>query len=143
MSTIAQLVENAQKNGDWSPCIEAIPYARLLGIQLSEIEAGVFCLPPKKSNIGNPTLPALHGGALGGFMEMSAIFHLMMSMEVHKVPKVVDFSIDYLRPGHFKNTYARCEIVRFGRKLVNVGVDSWQDDSQKLVARARAQFLID
>lgn len=142
MSRIAELVQNAQSTGDWSECIDAIPYARLLGIKFGG-EAGVFCLPPKKSNIGNPTLPALHGGALGGFMEMSAILHLMMSMEVLKVPKVVDFSIDYLRPGHYKETYARCEIVRFGRKLVNVGVDCWQDDPENLVARARAQFLID
>jgi acyl-coenzyme A thioesterase PaaI-like protein len=142
MSGIAELVERARDSGDWSECIAGIPYAQLLGVQYTG-ETGVFTLPPKASNIGNPTLPALHGGALGGFMEMSAILHLLMSMEVFRVPKVVDFSIDYLRPGHFKETHARCEIVRFGRKLVNVGIDCWQDDAENLVARARAQFLID
>lgn len=142
MSVIANLVHQARDSGDWTDCIAGIPYARLLGIEF-DVERGIYVLPPKATNIGNPTLPALHGGALGGFMEMSAILHLMMSMEVFSVPKVVDFSIDYLRPGHFKETYARCEIVRFGRKLVNVGINCWQDDAENLVARARAQFLID
>lgn len=142
MSVIANLVHQARDTGDWSDCIAGIPYAHLLGIQFDS-DRGIYVLPPKTTNIGNPTLPALHGGALGGFMEMSAILHLMMSMEVFSVPKVVDFSIDYLRPGHFKETYARCEIVRFGRKLVNVGINCWQDDAENLVARARAQFLID
>lgn len=140
MSEIAKLAHQARETGDPNKFIEVIPYAKLLGVRIND--DGVFHLPPKASNIGNPTLPALHGGALGGFMEMSAILHVMMSMEVIKVPKVVDISIDYVRAGLFLDTYARCEIVRFGRKMVNVSIDAWQDDESKLIARARAQFLI-
>ena len=141
MSQIAELAQKAREVGNPNLVMEAIPYARLLGVKVEP--DGSFHLPPKKSNIGNPTLPALHGGALGGFMEMCGITHVMMAMEVIRVPKVVDFSIDYVRAGLYQDTYAACEIVRFGRKLVNVSVVAWQDDPAKPIAKARAQMLID
>jgi acyl-coenzyme A thioesterase PaaI-like protein len=140
MSQIAELAQSARESGNPNLLMEGIPYARLLGMRMEA--NGTFLLPPKKSNIGNPTLPALHGGALGGFMEMCGITHVMMAMEVIQVPKVVDFSIDYVRAGLFQDTYAVCEIVRFGRKLVNVSVVAWQGDAAKPIAKARAQFLI-
>ena len=141
MSQIAELAQKAREVGNPNLVMEAIPYARLLGVKVEP--DGSFHLPPKKSNIGNPTLPALHGGALGGFMEMCGITHVMMAMELIRVPKVVDFSIDYVRAGLYQDTYAACEIVRFGRKLVNVSVVAWQDDPAKPIAKARAQMLID
>ncbi len=141
MSNLPLLARQASESGDWNPVLAAIPYARLLGVEIDT--EGRFRLPPKTSNIGNPTLPALHGGALGGFMEMSAIIELMKAMDEIKVPKVVDFSIDYVRAGLYKDTYAKCEIVRFGRKLINVAVEAWQDSPDKPIAKARAQFLID
>ncbi|MGH1373505.1 MAG: PaaI family thioesterase [Cellvibrionaceae bacterium] len=141
MSQIAELAQKARESGNPNLLMEGIPYAKLLGILMEP--DGTFHLPPKKSNIGNPTLPAIHGGALGGFMEMSAITHVMMAMEVIQVPKVVDFSIDYVRAGLYQDTFAKCDIVRFGRKLVNVSVVAWQSDTQKPIAKARAQLLID
>ena len=141
MSQIAELAQKAREAGNPNLVMEAIPYARLLGVRVEP--DGSFHLPPKKSNIGNPTLPALHGGALGGFMEMCGITHVMMAMEVIRVPKVVDFSIDYVRAGLYQDTFAACEIVRFGRKLVNVSMVAWQDDPKKPIAKARAQMLID
>ncbi len=141
MSQIAELAQQARESGNPNLLMDGIPYAKLLGIRMEP--DGTFHLPPKKSNIGNPTLPALHGGALGGFMEMCGITHVMMAMEVIQVPKVVDFSIDYVRAGLYQDTYAICEIVRFGRKLVNVSVVAWQADAKKPIAKARAQLLIE
>lgn len=141
MSHIAELAQQARESANPNLLMEGIPYAKLLGMLMEP--DGTFHLPPKKGNIGNPTLPALHGGALGGFMEMCGITHVMMAMDVIKVPKAVDFSIDYVRAGLFQDTYAKCEIVRFGRKLVNVSVVAWQDDAARPIAKARAQLLID
>jgi len=116
MSQIAELAQKARESGNPNLLMEGIPYARLLGMRMES--DGTFHLPPKKSNIGNPTLPAIHGGALGGFMEMCGITHVMMAMEVIQVPKVVDFSIDYVRAGLFQDTYAVCEMF--------VLVESWR-----------------
>ncbi len=141
MSELGDATRLAQAQDDPNLLLEAIPYARLLGMKAQSVS--LFHLPPSKSNIGNPTLPALHGGAVGGFMEMAAIAHTMMIMDVLRVPKVIGFSISYIRPGRFLDTYARCEVERFGRKMVNVGIQAWQEDEKVHIAKASVQFLLD
>ncbi len=141
---LADAAIKSREDNDPIYLIDAIPYAKLLGIlPHPEGDELLFHLPPKKGNVGNPTLPALHGGALGGFMEMAGVLHLLMNMRVAKLPKVVDFSIDYVRAGLMKDTYASCMLIREGRKLANVHVEAWQDDRSKPIARARANFLVD
>ncbi len=145
LDVMKQAVQKAQEQNDASILIDTIPYAKFLGIQrviTSEDNKYIFSIKPKASLVGNPTLPAIHGGALGGFMEISATIHLMMKLEVLLVPKVVDFSIDYIRAGKLKETFVRCKIVRFGRKLVNLSVEAWQEDEQTPIAKARMQVLI-
>ncbi len=133
----------ARKSRDPAPLIAVIPYARLLGMEAEYGEELLFYLPPQQSNVGNPALPALHGGAIGGFMEMSATLYLLMTMEIPRMPKIVDFSIDYVRVGRFQTTWAGCQVVRQGRKLVNVSIHAWQDERQAAIATARAHFVLD
>jgi len=141
----AQSAHNAQL------IIDALPYASYLGMEAMQQDGDwQFLLPPKKHNVGNPTLPALHGGAIAGFMEMSAVVYLMMNMDVEeiaghepRVPKIVDFSIDYIRACRLEPTHARCEILRRGRRLTNIAVRVWQQDPSVYSATARAHYLID
>ncbi|MBB5189011.1 acyl-coenzyme A thioesterase PaaI-like protein [Zhongshania antarctica] len=121
--------------------INRVPYARTLGIEIGE-EAGCFLLPVKKSNIGNPTLPALHGGAIAGFMELSAMIHVLQHSHSEKIPKVVDFAVDYVRAGKYVTTYSRCKLVYLGRRMINVSISAWQDDEAAPITMARAQFLV-
>jgi uncharacterized protein (TIGR00369 family) len=99
-------------------------------------------LDRRPSNIGNPSLPAIHGGVIGGFLELCASIELMFYSEVTQVPKVIDFSLDYLRPGRYKTIYASCDVLRQGKKLVNVSASAWQDDSNLPIATARCHFLL-
>jgi len=136
------LVECRQKN-DYTALIENVPYAKTLG--LSCVRAGdevTFILPAKKENIGNPTLPAIHGGVLGGFIEHSAILHLLLFMEKPHFPKVIDLSIDYLSAGHYRDTYSEVQILRLGRRVANVSVNVWQTQKCKPIATARLHFLV-
>lgn len=121
--------------------IAEVPYARLLGIEAMS-EAGCFRLPPRHSNVGNPLRPALHGGAIAGFMELSAMISVLQTSECERVPKVVDIGIDYLRSGAFVDTFARCRLNYLGRRMINVSVTAWQQDESKPIATARAQFLV-
>ncbi|QBC45028.1 PaaI family thioesterase [Iodobacter fluviatilis] len=123
--------------------VDAVPYAKLLGIQSRE-ENGqpLFFLPFQAHNIGNTILPALHGGVIGGFLENAAILHVMWASEVQSVPKIIDFSIDYLRTGRPEVLYGQCEIIRQGKRVANVLMTAWQDDCSKPVAVARAHFLL-
>ena len=53
--------------------LDARPYARYLGIRLAADEQGMYChLPCRDDLIGNPLLPAYHGGVVGTILEMAA-----------------------------------------------------------------------
>ncbi|XKD44288.1 hypothetical protein PA7077_01045 [Pseudomonas aeruginosa] len=114
-TSLEQLVRDARRNNDYSPLVELIPYAKLLGIECLRLgDDMVFRLPANKDNIGNPTLPAIHGGVIAGFMEHAAMLHLLTFMSIPHLPKIIDFSIDYLRAGHFRDTYAQCQVLAPG-----------------------------
>lgn len=142
--TIEQLVQAAHQCGDYMPLIEQIPYAKMIGVRVITLgEEMVFHLPVNKNNTGNPVLPALHGGVLAGFMEQAALLHLMVSMNSPVFPKTIDFSVDYLRAGLLRDTYASCQVWRQGRRIGNVAITAWQTRSDEPVATARGHFKLD
>ena len=60
--------------------LAGIPYAQFLGIR-AEIAGDEMTaiLPYSDHLIGNPLLPALHGGVTGAFMELTAMAQLAVS----------------------------------------------------------------
>ena len=76
-------------------------------------------------------------------MEHSAERSLLIFSESASIPKVLDFSIDYPRAGHFRETYAQCQLRRQGRRVTNVAITAWQGDRQSPIATARAHFKIE
>ena len=75
-------------------------------------------------------------------MEQAAAFHLVAKMTDPVLPKVIDFSLDYLRPARLRDTYAQCVLTRQGRQVANVSITAWQEQSDTPNAIARAHFLI-
>lgn len=142
--TLNQLLSQAHENGDYDSLINLMPYAKLLGMQCPrQGEDMIFRLPANQDNIGNPILPALHGGVIAGFMEHAAMLHLLMFMGIPHLPKIIDFSIDYLRAGHYRDTYAQCQVWRQGRRVANVAITAWQTNQTEPIATARAHFKVD
>ena len=141
---VQDVVKRAIELNDYTYLLEQVPYSQFIGMSVSRFgDEMVFRLPAKDDNIGNPILPAIHGGVIAGFMEMSAIVQLMVFMQAKKVPKIVDFSIDYLRAGLHQDTFAECKITRQGRRVANVSMNCWQTNRKQLIATARAHFLLD
>ncbi|WP_417346792.1 PaaI family thioesterase [Ferrimonas sp.] len=141
---IKPVVQQAVADRDYTELLALIPYAQHLGMNCEQLgEELVFRLPNNPDNMGNPMLPALHGGVIAGFMEMSAMVQLMVVLHTTRVPKIVDFSIDYLRAGYARETFAECRITRQGRRVANVSVSCWQTNRKQPIATARAHFLID
>ncbi len=136
-------IQQARQQKTLEHIIERIPYAAFIGIESIAIgNEWIFKLPVKEENQGNPFLPALHGGVIGGFMEMAATLFIMINTETESIPKVIDFAIDYLRPGFMTETFVECAIVRQGKKIVNVSVNAWQTRRDEPTATARAHFLL-
>ena len=139
-----EVVTHVRACKEYAALTAAIPYAQLIGVSFEQSgEDLVFKLPRKPSNIGNPILPAIHGGVIGGFMELSSALYLLVSQSTLKYPKIIDFSLDYLRAGQDQDTYAYCQVTRQGGRVANVEVHAWQSSRDKPIALARAHFLLE
>ena len=123
--------------------IKAVPYAKMLGIKVDfSKDKLLLILPYQKSNIGNPTLPALHGGAIGGFMEVCAMAELQRRTPDLPLSKPIGVNIDYLRRGNPIDTYARADIFKEGSRVANVRVRAWQDNMDEPIAALSGHFLL-
>ena len=141
--------------------VEGVPYIQFLGIQFDrrgdELTA---VLPYQDMLIGNPILPALHGGATAAFLETSAIIGLswttlwddiesgaLEGLEARDagllaLPKTIDITVDYLRSGLPRDAYARAQVARSGRRYASVHVSAWQDNRARPFAQATGHFLM-
>ncbi|MGB3406127.1 MAG: PaaI family thioesterase [Jannaschia sp.] len=141
--------------------VEGVPYIRFLNITFDrrgDELTGVLHFDDKL--IGNPMLPALHGGVTAAFLEVTAIVTLSWSMlwddleagrldaehlnhaTLPRLPKTIDFSVDYLRSGLPRDAYARARLNRSGRRYASVHVEGWQDNRERLFAQATGHFLM-
>ncbi len=127
-----------------SPLNDSIPYAQFVGLQILQDNIGLITLlKADPDNVGNAVIGAIHGGVIGGMLEHAASFHLLSHLgEGARAPKIIDVSIDYLRPALKKDTYARAHIVKQGKRVANIRVSAWQTDENRPVAAAHAHFLI-
>jgi acyl-coenzyme A thioesterase PaaI-like protein len=142
-----------------SALVAGVPYIQWLGIRFDrrgdELTA---ILPFDEKLIGNPALPALHGGATAAFLEVAAVIELAWAgmwgeMEAAgtaptgaalplRLPKTIDFTVDYLRPGLPRDAYARARVNRSGRRYASVHVEAWQDNRARLFAQGTGHFLM-
>ena len=122
---------------------QPIPYVEYLGIRSAPGQpVPLFRLPYQPKLIGNPYLPALHGGVVAGFAETAALLHLAQALKGAKLPKGIDFAIDYLRAGRPVETFAQCELVRVGARVALVQVRCWQSSPDYPIVVARGHFLL-
>jgi uncharacterized protein (TIGR00369 family) len=120
--------------------LDAWPYARFLGVRLQPGEAGplaVLAFDPKL--IGNPILPALHGGVVAAFLELAALARL--DHEGRRA-RTIDITVDYLRPARPVTFYAEARILKLGRRAANIAVEAWQESRDSPVAALRGHFMI-
>ena len=129
--------------GDLRAINDLVPYARMVGLELLRDELGLLtALRFREGNIGNFVVRAIHGGVIGGLLEHAAMMHLLVETDVAVVPKIINVSIEYLRPCRAEDTFARGSIIRQGRQVANVRVTAWQSDRARLVAAAHTHFLL-
>ncbi len=136
--------------------VQGVPYISFLGIDFDRRGDELTAVMPfQDSLIGNPVLPALHGGATAAFLEVTAIIGLAWASmwdgmetggavvaEPVRLPKTIDFTVDYLRAGLPRDAYARARVNRSGRRYASVHVEAWQDNRSRLFAQATGHFLM-
>lgn len=120
-----------------------IPYAGFLGVR-AELKGDelTLVLPYSEHLVGNPLLPALHGGVVGALMELTAITQLAIASKSTKFPKTIDIGVDFLRSGKPIDTYARARVIKIGRRVANVQVEAWQNERSQPIAAMHGHFLV-
>ena len=141
--------------------VARVPYAQYLGVAFERRgDELTVQLRYDEKLIGNPMVPALHGGAIGAFLEITAIMELAWAViweqmegggaaaaaieagQFPPMPKTIDFTVDYLRSGLPRDAYARARVNRMGRRYASVHVEAWQDNRLRLFAQATGHFLM-
>lgn len=137
--------------------VAGVPYIQFLNITFDRRgDELTSVLNFDEQIIGNPMLPAIHGGVTAAFLETTAIIQLgwqelwqeieggdaTVPDSLPRLPKTIDFTVDYLRSGLPRDAYARARVNRSGRRYASVHVEAWQDNRSRLFAQATGHFLM-
>lgn len=141
--TLLDQIKAARASGDPASIAKLIPYARFLGITLAhqgdELQATMIFA---SHLVGNASIPALHGGAIAGLLETTAVATVIERLDPLVLPRPVTLTFDYLRPGRAADLFAAAQVIRRGRRICTVHVVAWQGEREKPVATANATFLM-
>lgn len=159
MEALARL--EAQRDDVLAKLAQAVPYNRFIGVQFDRLGDELTCrMPFAEKLVGNPFLPAIHGGVTGAFLEITALTQLAWDRvwaildtggeQAEKIaggtfppwPKTIDITIDYLRSGRPRQTYSRARVQKAGRRVAHVHVEAWQDTRERPIAMLRGNFLM-
>jgi len=140
--------------------VARVPFIGFLGVTFErrgdELTA---VLPYRPVLIGNPHLPALHGGATAAFLEVTAIVGLSWTLlwegiehvgpdsgtfgpDTLRLPRTADFTVDFLRTGLPRDAYARAIVTRSGRRYASVRAEAWQDNRARPIAQGTGHFVM-
>ena len=126
-----------------SALLDRLPYARFLGLR-SDQDGDVLTvtMPFAERLIGNPMLPALHGGATAALLELTAVAQVALSYPRLRLPRPINVTVAYLRSGRPVDVHARARISKAGRRVAHVLAEAWQEDESQPIASLTAHFLV-
>ncbi|QDH73793.1 PaaI family thioesterase [Brevundimonas sp. M20] len=126
-----------------SDLLETLPYARFLGL-LTRRDGDLLTvtMPFADRLIGNPVLPALHGGSTAAMLELTAVAQVAVLYPRLELPRPINVTVTYLRSGRPQDVYARARISKAGRRVAHVQAEAWQDDEANPIASLSAHFLV-
>jgi uncharacterized protein (TIGR00369 family) len=118
------------------------PYARLLKLRVEQQDEGLrFVMPFHDDVVGRPGF--LHGGAIAGLLEFAAFTALSRATGEDVTMKPITVTVDYMRGGTPRDTFAEARIERLGKRMANVEAYAWQGEQDKPIASARINFLLE
>ena len=115
----------------------------LLGATLQwEDNLPVLAMPFSNAVLGRPGF--VQGGAITGLIEVAALAALrhQLAGEGGGRVKPINVTIDFMRGGRERVTYAAGTVTRLGNRIANVEAIAWQEGRDKPIASARMNYLI-
>jgi acyl-coenzyme A thioesterase PaaI-like protein len=157
----AQARREAEVDAALEALAGAVPYNQFIGVSFDRLGDELTArMPFKEPLVGNPFLPAIHGGVTGAFLEITALTQLawdsawafleaggeeadrILEGSFPPIPKTIDITVDYLRSGRPRDTFARARVQKAGRRVTHVHVEAWQDNRDRPIAMLRGNFLM-
>lgn len=126
-----------------SALLERLPYARFLGLATAETDGVLTVVMPFADRlVGAPFPPRLHGGSTAALLEFTAVAQVALAFPRLRLPRPINVTVSYLRPGRPADVNARARISRAGRRVAHVVADAWQEDPGSPIASMTAHFLM-
>ncbi len=123
-----------------SKALSEVPYARLLGIKLEQIESGSATLLMRVRKQLTQNHGVVHGGAMASLIDSATAFAIITLLAPEEKVTTVDLTISYVRPVMNGSVSCTAKVVRAGRRLFVVSAEVF-DDGQKLVATALSTYI--
>lgn len=120
-------------------------FVKHLGMRFISIEPGLALMemPFREELIGNPVIPALHGGAISSLLDTVGGACVWSRLELEDRVATLDLRVDYLRPGRPESLIARAELIRLGNRVGISDLKAYHPgDEDRPVALARGVYNI-
>lgn len=122
-----------------------IPYLRRMGFEFGLDDGNGQIrvrLPYRDEIVGNPKVPALHGGAMAALLETTASAQVMLATRSLRLPRLFTCTAEYLRSARLIDVQASAVVVTRSRRYANVRATAWQDRADQPIVVATMQFLL-
>ncbi len=116
-----------------SRLFESVPFMRFLGMRFETLEEGhaLLRIPYRPELIGNPELPALHGGVISALLDTCGGAAVWTRIGKHDRVSTVDLRVDYLRPGRPEDLLGMARVIRVGNRVGVTELRAFQPGSQE------------
>lgn len=121
--------------------VALFPFAVKLGMtELPDRAEATFVLPARPVLVGNPLIPALHGGAVAAFLETACAIVLARHLGLAQPPEQISINLQFLISGKLADVVTMPVIKRIGRRIAVLHAEAWQDDGASLICSAQCDF---
>ena len=116
-------------------------FAKLLGTMMTQ-SGETFTLIPTEELVGNPILPALHGGAIASFLELAAQLALSRTLSPGQSCRLISMNLQFLAPVRLGAVSTTPTLVRVGRRVAVVHAEAVDRDGTGKLCLAQLEFAV-
>ena len=122
-----------------------IPFDLFLGIKVECVEKNFakLRLPYRPEFIGDPRIPAQHGGVISMLIDTCGGSAVWASVDVRDSIATIDMRVDYLRPAPPEDLIAEARVKLLGNRVGNTQIIVYAaSDPDHIIAEGRAVYNI-